>query len=162
MKSPRLWTKRTTILRLREDPLPGFVHPTDVITAASEALRPPKKITVSEWAEAHRVLKNPGGYSGPWLNSITPYLVEPMDRRVQNPMTKPEFKSEDQFEVQGKTVFSVALDRETSDFGHLRNRIVFIDGREYRCVAIERFTHMPPWRKGEKIGLMVEDPEAGA
>lgn len=37
-------------------------------------------MSVSEWAEAHRVLKNPGGYSGPWRNSITPYLVDPMDR----------------------------------------------------------------------------------
>lgn len=62
------------------DPLPGFVRGADVIRRAADAWRPPRQTAVSEWAEVDRQLRNPGGYSGPWRNSKTPYLVEPMDR----------------------------------------------------------------------------------
>jgi phage terminase large subunit GpA-like protein len=66
--------------RHREEALPGFVKPADVIRAALMALRPPRPIGVAETAEAWRVLKNPGGgYSGPWRNSFAPYLVATMD-----------------------------------------------------------------------------------
>jgi phage terminase large subunit GpA-like protein len=65
---------------LRSEGLPGFAQPQDVGRAAFPALRPPRRISVSESAEKWRVLKNPGGgYSGPWLNSFAPYLTEPMD-----------------------------------------------------------------------------------
>lgn len=47
--------------------------------SALAMLRPPKRMTVSEFAEAHRDLNNPGSYVGKWRNSKTPYLVEPMD-----------------------------------------------------------------------------------
>lgn len=66
--------------RLREEPLPGFVTAAETLAAAAEALRPPRRMSVSEWAEAHRQLRNPGAYSGPWRNAKTPYLVEIMDR----------------------------------------------------------------------------------
>jgi phage terminase large subunit GpA-like protein len=67
-------------LPLREDPLPGFVTPGQVVRSATAALRPPRKITVSDAAEKWRWLRNPGGgYSGPWRNDLTPMLVEPMD-----------------------------------------------------------------------------------
>lgn len=41
---------------------------------------PPADLTVSEWAEAHRVLsRENSAEAGPWHNARTPYLVEIMD-----------------------------------------------------------------------------------
>lgn len=41
---------------------------------------PPADLTVSEWAERYRVLsRESSAEAGPWRNSRTPYLVEPMD-----------------------------------------------------------------------------------
>lgn len=51
----------------------------ELIAENAEAMRPAKRMTVSEAAEAHRKLNNPGSYVGPWMNSMTPYLVEPQD-----------------------------------------------------------------------------------
>ena len=42
-------------------------------------VRPPARITVSQWAEQNRFLNNPGSFVGLWDNSVAPYLVEPMD-----------------------------------------------------------------------------------
>ncbi|MBN9525442.1 MAG: phage terminase large subunit family protein [Alphaproteobacteria bacterium] len=70
--------------RLREEALPPFVTAAAVRRAAASALRPPRRITISECAEKHRHVRNKGGgYSGPWRNSLTPYLVEPMDRQLR-------------------------------------------------------------------------------
>lgn len=42
--------------------------------------RPPEDITVSKWAERYRVLsRESSAEAGPWSNSRTPYMVEPMD-----------------------------------------------------------------------------------
>lgn len=42
--------------------------------------RPPDDITVSQWAERFRVLsRESSAETGPWRNSRTPYMVEPMD-----------------------------------------------------------------------------------
>lgn len=70
-------------LPMRDDPLPAFRSAADIRRQVVEALRPPRKISVSECAEQHRKIKNPGiGYSGPWKNELTPFLVEPMDRQT--------------------------------------------------------------------------------
>lgn len=50
-----------------------------LILGSAEAVRPAKRMTVSESAAEYRKLNNPGAYVGPWLNKTTPYLVEPMD-----------------------------------------------------------------------------------
>ena len=43
-------------------------------------IAPVKKLTVSQWADGHRVLSSKGSSeSGPWRTSRTPYLKEPMD-----------------------------------------------------------------------------------
>jgi phage terminase large subunit GpA-like protein len=48
--------------------------------ALREGLRPPAAMTVSEWADAHRVLSGKGSAEkGPWRTERTPYLREPMD-----------------------------------------------------------------------------------
>ena len=56
-----------------------FASPLPLQHAAAEAFRPPKRVRVSEGAAAALVLRQPGGYSGPWSASETPYMVEPMD-----------------------------------------------------------------------------------
>lgn len=41
---------------------------------------PPADLTVSEWAEEHRVLsRESSAEAGPWRNERTPYMVEPMN-----------------------------------------------------------------------------------
>jgi phage terminase large subunit GpA-like protein len=43
-------------------------------------LMPPASMTVSEWADAHRILSGKGSAEkGPWRTARTPYLQEPMD-----------------------------------------------------------------------------------
>lgn len=51
-------------------------------------LRPPENLTVSEWAEKHRVLDSKSSaIPGAWRNSMTPYLVDIMDE-FNNPETE--------------------------------------------------------------------------
>ena len=43
-------------------------------------LRPPPQLTVSEWAEQHRILgSRASSEPGPWRTSRTPYLRDVMD-----------------------------------------------------------------------------------
>lgn len=58
---------------------PLFKTVEGLIASSAEAIRPAQRMTVSEAAEEYRYLNNPGAYVGPWMNSMTPYLVEPMD-----------------------------------------------------------------------------------
>ena len=51
----------------------------DAITEAVKLLLPPERLTVSQAAAKYRRLNNPGSYSGPWDNTLAPYMVEPMD-----------------------------------------------------------------------------------
>ncbi len=44
------------------------------------ALSPPARLTVSEWADEHRVLADDEAEAGQWKTSRTPYLAEIMDR----------------------------------------------------------------------------------
>lgn len=42
--------------------------------------RPPEKLKTSQWAERYRILsRESAAEAGPWRNSRTPYMVEPMD-----------------------------------------------------------------------------------
>lgn len=61
-----------------------------------------------------------------------------------------------EFEIQGVgKVFVVDNPIECDDFAHLVGRGVIIGGNVYTVKGVERFTHSPPWMKGEKIGLLV-------
>lgn len=51
----------------------------DMMISLASILRPPKRMTVSQWAEEYRYVDNKGSYVGFWQNSTTPYMVEPMD-----------------------------------------------------------------------------------
>ena len=68
------------LLHAKAPPPARFASAGAVIARAAAALRPEQKEPVSVWAERFRILKTPGGYSGPWQNAETPFLVEPMDR----------------------------------------------------------------------------------
>lgn len=70
---------------------PSFNTLEGLVLDAAEAARPPERLTVSEFAERHRKLNNPGSYVGPWKNSMTPYLVEPMDILTDRTKTKMAF-----------------------------------------------------------------------
>ena len=56
----------------------------EMIAEVAAAIRPPERLTVSEAAEKYRRLNNPGSYVGPWKNSMTPYMTEPMDELGNN------------------------------------------------------------------------------
>jgi len=48
--------------------------------AFNKGLMPPASMTVSEWADEHRILSGKGSAEkGPWRTERTPYLREPMD-----------------------------------------------------------------------------------
>lgn len=51
----------------------------DIILSVAEILQPSEHLTVSEAAEKYRYVNQPGAYVGPWMNSTTPMMVEPMD-----------------------------------------------------------------------------------
>lgn len=50
-----------------------------VVELANDLFQAVERLSVSEAAAKYRVLNNPGSYKGPWLNSMTPYMVDPMD-----------------------------------------------------------------------------------
>lgn len=58
--------------------------------ALSRALAPRKRMTVSEWADAHRILSTKSSAEpGPWRSSRVPDIVEPMDcLSVTSPVRK--------------------------------------------------------------------------
>lgn len=58
-----------------------------LVVSLSGLLRPPERLTVSQAATKYRRLNNPGSYSGPWDNTIAPYMIEPMDE-LTNPSLK--------------------------------------------------------------------------
>lgn len=67
-----------------------------------------------------------------------------------------EYESLNKFTISNRgTIFIVELDRECENFDFLLDEQVKIDGVTKRVTAVEKFAHMPPWRKGEKIGLLV-------
>lgn len=51
----------------------------DIVLEAAAIFEPPERLTVSKAAEEYRKLHNPPAYIGPWKNTTTPYMVEPMD-----------------------------------------------------------------------------------
>lgn len=46
---------------------------------AEKVFVPPRRMTVSEWAEEDRYINQPGAYVGDWENDTVPYMVEPAD-----------------------------------------------------------------------------------
>lgn len=51
----------------------------ELVAETAELVKPSERLTVSQAAEKYRKLYSPGAYTGPWKNSMAPYLSEPMD-----------------------------------------------------------------------------------
>lgn len=67
--------------------------------------RPPKDLTVSEWAEQFRVLsRESSAEAGPWRNARTPYLVDIMDAFTDPKVNKITFVASSQV---GKSEFEL-------------------------------------------------------
>jgi hypothetical protein len=59
---------------------PGFDGAEDLLRAWRDGLTPDPALTVSVWADRHRILGPRGANeAGPWRTSRTPYLRELMD-----------------------------------------------------------------------------------
>jgi phage terminase large subunit GpA-like protein len=57
-----------------------YVDARTLVIAALDLLEPPERLTVPQYAAAHRILDNAGGgHVGPWLNEIAPYTVQPSE-----------------------------------------------------------------------------------
>ena len=56
----------------------------DIMLQAAEFVRPPERLTVAEASEKFIRINNPGSYSGPWRNSVAPYLVEVMEEMTSH------------------------------------------------------------------------------
>lgn len=89
----------------------------DIIRAASTAIRPSEKLSVSEWASKYRYLNNPGSYVGMWDHDKTPYMREPMDETASLEFTGLIFagpartgKSDSFFNVLGHTAHTDPTD----------------------------------------------------
>ena len=57
-----------------------------LVIASAEGVKAPERVLVSEAAAKYRRINNKGSYVGKFDNTITPYLVEPM-----NLLTSKEF-----------------------------------------------------------------------
>jgi phage terminase large subunit GpA-like protein len=57
----------------------AFASPAPVVRAASVAFRPPRRVSVSQGAQSALMIRQPGGYSGAWSPTETPYMIEPMN-----------------------------------------------------------------------------------
>ena len=56
----------------------------ELVQSTYQAFTPPKKQTVSEWADENRVLVSESSAEpGPWRTSRAPYLKAPMDAFTQ-------------------------------------------------------------------------------
>jgi len=58
---------------------PAYDSLEQMVAQAAEVIRPPDRLTVAEAAEKYRWIDNPGNYTGPYRNDLTPYMVEPME-----------------------------------------------------------------------------------
>lgn len=55
----------------------GFAQALPIVHSAARAFRPPRRLSVAEGIADSMVIRQPGGYSGPWDPREAPYMVEP-------------------------------------------------------------------------------------
>ncbi|WP_119271495.1 hypothetical protein [Taklimakanibacter deserti] len=58
------------------------------------------------------------------------------------------------------TMVCVDLDQDTDSFAHLIGKKVVIDGRMEHCFSVERIAHAAPWKRGERIYLLIRKARA--
>jgi len=59
-----------------------FANALDDICSGYHALKPPRRVTVAEGAQDALFIRQPGGYTGAWSATETPYMVEPMNMQA--------------------------------------------------------------------------------
>jgi phage terminase large subunit GpA-like protein len=57
----------------------NYGSPWPILRGAAEAFRPPRRVGVAQGAAERLKIVQPGGYTGYWSASETPYMTEPMD-----------------------------------------------------------------------------------
>ena len=65
------------------------------------------------------------------------------------------FKTFSSYKIEDNLCFTVRNPEVCYDFDNLKGSKVIIDGDEYLIKNVDRMTHLPPFRVGEIIGLMV-------
>jgi hypothetical protein len=66
------------------------------------------------------------------------------------------FDSLDHYMDNGKRGFYVKNILECHDFDWLKGETVLLDGVRCKVTEVKRHPHLPPWKVGEEITLMVE------
>lgn len=63
----------------------------DLFLELIDSIRPPDRMSVSEAAENVRYVYQPGSFIGWWDNTVTPYMVEPMDTLASRQISQMAF-----------------------------------------------------------------------
>jgi hypothetical protein len=85
-----------------------------------------------------------------------------LPRTLARPRERPTFTAHDRTSVKDVGILvSVDLDRDTEDFAHLVGKRIIINGRLETCFSVERFNHLPPWKAGERISLLIRKAKPG-
>ena len=66
----------------------------------------------------------------------------------------------DTFMVNGKRAFAAKNPSECYNFNHLTGHEVEINGNIEKIYSVERYVHIPPWRQGESICIVLENKTA--
>jgi hypothetical protein len=81
--------------------------------------------------------------------------------RTRKQPPRASFKELDRVTVRDiGTIVSVELDRDTRDFSHLLGKKIVINGRIEYCFSVERLNHRGPWKRGERVHLMIRKAKA--
>jgi hypothetical protein len=82
-------------------------------------------------------------------------VTKGLGRTTKHP-PRPSFTELDRITVREiGTMVVVDLDRDTKDFSHLLGRKIVIDGRMEYCFSLERLAHGAPWKRGERVHLLI-------
>ena len=57
----------------------NFDDAKDALSVGRAAYTPPRRVSVARGVADSLMIKQPGGYAGPWSAQETPYMIEPMD-----------------------------------------------------------------------------------
>lgn len=52
-------------------------------------------------------------------------------------------------------IITTRLGEDVNDFNHLINKKITINGKQYLCTGVEHSMHGAPYKKGERIGLLI-------
>jgi hypothetical protein len=82
-------------------------------------------------------------------------------KKVKKTPPRASFTAVDRIAVRDiGTMVCVELDQDTDSFAHLIDKKVVIDGRMEHCFSIERVAHAAPWKRGERIYLLIRPAKA--